>query len=65
MSANIRRVVVMRVLVRVGFSRIMDEIMLKDVKHSVDHRHKHGPTVPQTASHAKTFTPSAIAAEAR
>ncbi len=60
MPANITDVVVMRVLVRHGFSRDMADQFLKDVRRSIEHLHQHPPGVPQGASGGTTFTHHAV-----
>ena len=62
MPPNIADTVVMRVLVRHGFSRDMADMMLSDVKRGIDYLLKHKPAVPQTAAEGSTFTHSAVAA---
>ena len=61
MPADIQNVVVMRVLVRHGFSRDMAQMFLEDVKRSVEYLKKHRPTTPQTAEEGTTFTHDATA----
>jgi len=60
MPPNIADVVVMRVLVRHGFSRDMAEMLLEDVRRSIDHLRKHPPGTPQVAAEGTTFTHSAV-----
>ena len=60
MPPNIADVVVMRVLIRHGFSRDMADLLLEDVKRSIDHLQKHAPRIPQDASEATTFTHHAL-----
>ena len=62
MPPNIQDTVVMRVLVRHGFSRDMADLLLEDVRRSIDHLLRHRPSVQQTADEATTFTHSAVAA---
>lgn len=62
MPPNIQDTVVMRVLVRHGFSRDMADMLLEDTKRGIDHLLKHPPAAPQTATEATTFTHSAVAA---
>jgi glutamate decarboxylase len=61
MPANIADVVVMRVLVRHGFSRDMAQMLLEDVGRSIDYLRKHPPSTPQGASEGTTFTHNAVA----
>lgn len=56
MPANITEVVVMRVLVRHGFSRDMAQMLLEDVARSIDYLHKHRLSVPQGPAEGTTFT---------
>ena len=62
MPPNIQDTVVMRVLVRHGFSRDMAGMLLIDVKRGIDHLLAHRPVSPPTAAEATTFTHSAVAA---
>ena len=61
MPPNTQDVVVMRVLVRHGFSRDMADLLLEDVRTSIAHLQKHPVGVPQAAAEATTFTHSAVA----
>ncbi len=60
MPPNIQDVVVMRVLVRHGFSRDMADMLLEDVKRSVAWLLAHKPSVKQTAAEGTTFTHHAL-----
>ena len=62
MPPNIQDTVVMRVLVRHGFSRDMADMLLGDAKRGIDHLKRHAPSTPQTVTEGTTFTHSAIAA---
>ena len=62
MPPNIQETIVIRVLVRHGFSRDMADMLLIDVKRGIDHLLAHRPESPQTAAEATTFTHSAVAA---
>ena len=62
MLPNIQDTVVMRVLVRHGFSRDMANLLLEDVKRGIDTLERHAPSVPQSAAEGATFTHSAVAA---
>ena len=56
MPPNIQEIVVMRVLVRHGFSRDMADMLLEDTKRGIDYLLKHRPATPQTAAEGTTFT---------
>ena len=56
MPPNIQATVVMRVLVRHGFSRDMADMLIEDTGRGIDHLLKHRPSTPQTAAEATTFT---------
>ena len=58
---NIQDVVVMRVLVRHGFSRDMADLLLKDVRRSIEHLHKHPVGVAQSPAEGTTFTHHGVA----
>ncbi|CAA2159911.1 Glutamate decarboxylase alpha [Methylobacterium brachiatum] len=60
MLPNIEDVVVMRVLVRHGFSRDMADLLLEDVKRSIDHLQKHKPSKPAGPAEGTTFTHHAL-----
>ncbi len=63
MPPNIADVVVMRVLVRHGFSRDMADMLLEDLRRSIDHLLKHPLTKPSTAAEGTTFTHHALPKE--
>lgn len=54
MLPNITDVVVMRVLVRHGFTRDMADLFLADVKRSIDYLEAHKPATPLGAAGQKT-----------
>ena len=56
MLPNITDVVVMRVLIRHGFTRDMADMLLQDIERSIDYLKKHPPGTPQVASEGTTFT---------
>lgn len=58
MPPNITEVVVMRVLIRHGFSRDMADMLMDDTRRSIDYLQKHPPTRPQSAEEGTTFTHS-------
>ncbi len=59
MPVNIENIVVMRVLVRHGFSRDMADMLLEDVKRGIAHMLKHQQTVPLVAAEVASFNHSA------
>jgi glutamate decarboxylase len=63
MPPNIQETVVMRVLVRHGFSRDMADMLLEDTKRGVDYLLRHRPASPQTAAEGTTFTHGGVAAK--
>jgi glutamate decarboxylase len=63
MPANIADVVVMRALVRHGFSRDMADKLLDDIRRSIDHLQKHPPGTPMDAGEGTTFTHHALPKE--
>jgi glutamate decarboxylase len=63
MPPNIADVVVMRVLIRHGFSRDMAEMLLEDLRRSIDYLQKHPSTRPSTAAEGTTFTHHALPKE--
>ena len=63
MPPNIQDTVVMRVLVRHGFSRDMADMLLEDIRRGIDYLLKHKPASPQTATEATTFTHDGVAAK--
>lgn len=65
MPPNIQDTVVMRVLVRHGFSRDMADMLLTDTKRGIDYLLKHRPASPQTPDEGASFTHHGIAAKAR
>jgi glutamate decarboxylase len=56
MLPNITDVVVMRVLIRHGFTRDMADMLVQDIQRSIDYLKKHPPGTPQVAAEATTFT---------
>lgn len=62
MPANIQHTVVMRVLVRHGFSRDMADMLLQDAGRGIDYLLSHRPA-PQNAVEATTFTHHGVAAK--
>jgi glutamate decarboxylase len=63
MPPNIQETVVMRVLVRHGFSRDMADMLLEDTKRGIDYLLKHRPASPETAAEGTTFTHGGTAAK--
>jgi len=63
MLPNIQETVVMRVLVRHGFSRDMADMLLEDTKRGIDYLLKHAPSSPQTAAEGTAFTHGGVAAK--
>ena len=63
MPPNIQKTVVMRALVRHGFSRDMADLLLDDAKRGIDYLLKHKPSAPQTAAEGTTFTHHGVAAK--
>jgi glutamate decarboxylase len=63
MLPDIQDVVVMRVLVRHGFSRDMADMLLEDAKRGIAYLVKHQPVSPVTAAEGTGFTHSAVAAK--
>jgi glutamate decarboxylase len=63
MPPNIQETVVMRVLVRHGFSRDMADMLLEDTKRGVDYLLKHRPATPQTAAEGTMFSHDGAAAK--
>jgi glutamate decarboxylase len=55
MPPNIADVVVMRVLIRHGFSRDMADKLLDDIRHAIDHLRKYPPTKSIGASEGTSF----------
>ena len=55
MLPNIADLVVMRLLIRNGFSRDMADMLLEDIRRSIDHLRKHPVTKPLTAAEGTTF----------
>jgi glutamate decarboxylase len=64
MPANIQDVVVMRVLVRHGFSRDMADLLLEDAKRGIGFLLRHRPATPISAADGTGFTHSAAPARA-
>jgi glutamate decarboxylase len=64
MPAHLEKVVVMRVLIRHGFSRDMAQMLLDDVRRSITYLLEHRPSAPQTAGGGTTFTHNAVAMKA-
>ena len=62
MLPNIQDTIVMRVLIRHGFSRDMADMLLQDIARSIDYLLKHRPA-PLTAAEATTFTHGGRAAK--
>src|SRR5271170_300734 len=60
MPPNITDVVVMRVLIRHGFSRDMADLLLGDIRRSIEHLQQHPPGVPQDAGGGTTLTHHAL-----
>ena len=63
MLPNITDLVVMRLIIRNGFSRDMADMLLADMRRSIDHLHKHPVTKPITAAEGTTFTHHAFPKE--
>ena len=63
MLPNITDVVVMRLLVRHGFSRDMADMLLEDLRRSVAYLQKHPPAAGLTAAESTTFTHHALPKE--
>jgi glutamate decarboxylase len=63
MPPNIADVVVMRVLVRHGFSRDMADKLLDDVKRAIDHLQKHPPGPSMGPGEGTSFTHHALPEE--
>lgn len=63
MPPNLTNVVVMRLLIRHGFSRDMADMLLEDTKRSIEHLRKHPLAISQDASEATTFTHHALPKE--
>jgi glutamate decarboxylase len=61
MLPNITDVVVMRLLIRHGFSRDMADLMLADFKRAIDHLRRHPARTPLTAADGTSFTHHAFA----
>lgn len=61
MLANIEDVVVMRLLIRHGFSRDMADMLLEDFARSITHLQHHAPSAPITEAEGSGFTHSAVA----
>ena len=63
MLPNITDLVVMRLIIRNGFSRDMADMLMEDMRRSIDHLHKHPVTKPLTAAEGTTFTHHALPKE--
>ncbi len=63
MLPNITHIVVMRLLIRHGFSRDMADLLLEDFKRAIMYLQKHAPTTPLTAGEATSFTHDALPLE--
>ena len=63
MLPNILDVVVIRFIVRHGFSRDMADMLLEDIKRSVEHLEQHPPGKTLTAAEATGFTHHALPKE--
>ncbi|OYV49941.1 MAG: hypothetical protein B7Z78_12540 [Rhodospirillales bacterium 20-60-12] len=63
MLPNITHIVVMRLLIRHGFSRDMADLLLEDFKRAITHLQSHKPAAPLTAAEATSFTHSALPLE--
>ncbi|MDE2516985.1 MAG: glutamate decarboxylase [Rhodospirillales bacterium] len=63
MLPDITDVVVIRVLIRHGFSRDMADMLLEDTKRSIAHLRTHKPGVPLAADEGTTFTHHALPKE--
>lgn len=63
MLPNITHIVVMRLLIRHGFSRDMADMLLEDFKRAIEHLQKHTPSTPLSAAEATSFTHNAVPRE--
>ena len=63
MVPNITEMVVMRLLIRHGFSRDMADLFLDDLKRSLEYFESHPVARPQTSANAATFSHDAVATE--
>jgi glutamate decarboxylase len=63
MPPNITEVVVMRLLIRHGFSRDMADMLLEDFRRAIEHLQKHPQTTPTSAAEGATFTHHALPKE--
>ena len=63
MLPNITDLVVMRLIIRNGFSRDMADLLLEDMRRAIDHLHKHPVTKPLTPAEGTTFTHHALPKE--
>ena len=63
MPANISQLVVMRLLIRNGFSRDMADMLLEDIRRSIAHLQKHSLARPLTPAEGTTFTHHALPKE--
>jgi len=60
MVPNITDVIVMRLMIRHGFSRDMADLLLVDMRRSIEHLQKHPVSKPLTAAEGTTFTHHAL-----
>jgi glutamate decarboxylase len=63
MLPNITDLVVMRLIIRNGFSRDMADLLLEDMRRAIDHLHKHPVAKPITPAEGTTFTHHALPKE--
>jgi len=63
MPPNITDVIVMRLLIRHGFSRDMADMLLEDTSRSIGYLQRHPVAKPQTAAEGTTFTHHALPRE--
>jgi len=63
MLPNIADLVVMRLLMRNGFSRDMADMLVEDIRRSISHLKKHPVTTPLTPAEGTTFTHHALPKE--
>ncbi len=63
MLPNITEVVVMRLLIRHGFSRDMADMLLEDFRRAIDYLQKHPSINPASAADGTTFTHHALPKE--
>jgi glutamate decarboxylase len=65
MLPNIAHVVVMRLLIRHGFSRDMADLLLADFRRAIAHLETHKPSAPLSTDEATSFTHDAVARDKR